>query len=30
MIMPAATFADVYGFEWYVRSGPHGLIDDLT
>ena len=29
MTMPAATFADVYGFEWYVRTGPPGLIDQL-
>jgi LmbE family N-acetylglucosaminyl deacetylase len=27
--MPAGTFADVYGFEWYVRQGPHGEIDSL-
>lgn len=29
MTMPAATFADVYGYEWYVRTGPAGLIDEL-
>ena len=29
MTMPAATFADVYGYEWYVRTGPPGCIDDL-
>jgi LmbE family N-acetylglucosaminyl deacetylase len=29
MTMPAATFADVYGYEWYVRNGPPGCIDDL-
>ena len=30
MTMPGASFADVYGFEWYVRSGPAGIIDELT
>jgi LmbE family N-acetylglucosaminyl deacetylase len=30
MTMPHATFADVYGFEWYVRTGPPGLIDELA
>jgi LmbE family N-acetylglucosaminyl deacetylase len=30
MTMPHATFADVYGYEWYVRTGPPGLIDELT
>jgi LmbE family N-acetylglucosaminyl deacetylase len=30
MTMPAATFADVYGYEWYVRTGPPGRIDDLA
>jgi LmbE family N-acetylglucosaminyl deacetylase len=30
MTMPAATFADVYGYEWYVRTGPPGCIDDLA
>jgi LmbE family N-acetylglucosaminyl deacetylase len=29
MTMPAATFADVYGYEWFVRTGPPGCIDDL-
>jgi LmbE family N-acetylglucosaminyl deacetylase len=29
MTMPAATFADVYGYEWYVRTGPVGIIDEL-
>jgi LmbE family N-acetylglucosaminyl deacetylase len=29
MTMPAATFADVYGYEWYVRTGPPGCIDEL-
>jgi LmbE family N-acetylglucosaminyl deacetylase len=29
MTMPAATFADVYGYEWYVRTGPPGIIDLL-
>lgn len=30
MSMPAGSFAEVYGFEWYVREGPHGAIDALT
>jgi LmbE family N-acetylglucosaminyl deacetylase len=29
MTMPHATFADVYGYEWYVRTGPPGVIDRL-
>jgi LmbE family N-acetylglucosaminyl deacetylase len=29
MTMPSATFADVYGYEWYVRTGPPGIIDLL-
>ena len=28
--LPEDRFADVYGFEWYVRSGPRGPIDDLA
>jgi LmbE family N-acetylglucosaminyl deacetylase len=28
--MPAGTFAEVYGFEWYVREGPRGEIDALS
>jgi LmbE family N-acetylglucosaminyl deacetylase len=27
--LPEDRFADVYGFEWYVRSGPPGPLDDL-
>src|SRR5690606_18715379 len=27
--LPEHHFADVYGWEWYVRSGPSGPIDDL-
>jgi LmbE family N-acetylglucosaminyl deacetylase len=27
--LPADHFADVYGWEWYVRSGPPGPIDAL-
>jgi LmbE family N-acetylglucosaminyl deacetylase len=23
-------FADVYGFEWYIRRGPRGTIDDIA
>jgi LmbE family N-acetylglucosaminyl deacetylase len=29
MMMPRATFADVYGYEWFVRTGPPGVIDSL-
>jgi LmbE family N-acetylglucosaminyl deacetylase len=28
--LPADHFADVYGWEWYVRSGPPGPLDGLT
>ncbi len=28
--LDADTFAGVYGFEWYVRSGPPGAIDALA
>jgi len=24
------TFAGVYGYEWYVRTGPPGVLDDLA
>ncbi len=27
--LDSATFAGVYGYEWYVRSGPPGLLDAL-
>jgi len=27
--LPDHHFADVYGWEWYVRSGPAGLLDAL-
>jgi LmbE family N-acetylglucosaminyl deacetylase len=27
--LPDHHFADVYGWEWYVRSGPPGPIDAL-
>jgi LmbE family N-acetylglucosaminyl deacetylase len=27
--LPAHHFADVYGWEWYVRSGPRGPLDAL-
>jgi len=30
MRLPAAAFRDVYGFEWYVRRGPSGCIDELA
>ena len=23
-------FADVYGFEWYIRHGPRGTIDEIA
>lgn len=23
-------FADRYGYEWYLRSGPRGIVDELT
>jgi LmbE family N-acetylglucosaminyl deacetylase len=29
MTMPAATFAQVYGVEWYIRRGPAGRLDHL-
>jgi LmbE family N-acetylglucosaminyl deacetylase len=28
--MPDATFAAVYGYEWYVRAGPRGPLDRLA
>jgi LmbE family N-acetylglucosaminyl deacetylase len=28
-LLPHASFAAVYGFEWYVREGPPGPIDQL-
>jgi LmbE family N-acetylglucosaminyl deacetylase len=28
-VVPHASFADVYGYEWYVRLGPPGPIDRL-
>ena len=27
--LPSHHFADVYGWEWYVRTGPPGPIDEL-
>jgi LmbE family N-acetylglucosaminyl deacetylase len=27
--LPEDRFADVYGWEWYVRTGPPGPLDDL-
>jgi LmbE family N-acetylglucosaminyl deacetylase len=30
MQFDAATFAGVYGYEWYIRSGPPGVLDDLA
>lgn len=27
--VPAATFAAAYGYEWYLRSGPAGVLDRL-
>ena len=29
MRLPDADFAAVYGYEWYVRSGPRGPLDAL-
>lgn len=28
--LPADHFADVYGWEWYVRWGPPGVLDELA
>ena len=28
--LPVERFAAVYGWEWYVRHGPPGPIDDIT
>ena len=28
--LPPEHFADVYGWEWYVRTGPPSLLDSLT
>ena len=28
-MMPHGSFADVYGFEWYLRDGPPGALDRL-
>ncbi len=30
MQLDAETFAAVYGFEWYIRTGPRGLLDDIA
>jgi LmbE family N-acetylglucosaminyl deacetylase len=27
--LPASAFAAVYGYEWFVRRGAHGVLDDL-
>ena len=27
--LPESTFAAVYGYEWYVRRGPAGVLDEL-
>lgn len=29
-LLPHASFADVYGFEWFVREGPPGPIERLS
>ena len=29
-VVPHASFAAVYGYEWYVREGPPGAIDRLA
>jgi LmbE family N-acetylglucosaminyl deacetylase len=28
--LPSTAFAAVYGYEWYVRRGPAGILDDLA
>lgn len=28
--MPADTFAAVYGYEWFIRRGPRGVLDELS
>ncbi|MDO8364588.1 MAG: PIG-L family deacetylase [Actinomycetota bacterium] len=30
LTMPADTFEGVYGFEWYIRRGPHGPLERLA
>lgn len=30
LTMDDATFAAVYGYEWYVRRGPRGLLDEIS
>jgi LmbE family N-acetylglucosaminyl deacetylase len=30
MSLDAETFAGVYGYEWYIRTGPHGPLDALA
>ncbi len=30
MQLDAETFAGVYGYEWYVRTGPPAVLDDLA
>ena len=30
LTMPPATFVGVYGFEWFVRRGPEGPLDQLA
>jgi hypothetical protein len=29
LLLPVDRFAAVYGYEWYVRHGPPGPIDEL-
>lgn len=28
--LDAETFAGVYGYEWYVRTGPPGALDAIA
>jgi len=28
--LPSSAFAAVYGYEWYMRRGPQGVLDTLT
>lgn len=30
MTMPRASFARVYGYEWYIREGPAGPIEEIS
>jgi LmbE family N-acetylglucosaminyl deacetylase len=30
MTLPPGSFAEVYGFEWYVREGPPGPLERIA